>query len=66
MVVFLCYRDTLIEALSPLGKLNDGFYGGDAIYIWARLPPGACNEIRWTTLWGRRCRWLHDKGLDLP
>ena len=37
---WLWHRDTLIEALSPLGKLNNGFYGGDAIYIWARLPPG--------------------------
>jgi hypothetical protein len=41
MPLWLWRRDTLIEALSPLGKLNDGFYGGDAIYIWARLPPGA-------------------------
>lgn len=38
-MALLC-RETVLEALAPLGSLGDGLYGGDAIYIWARLPPG--------------------------
>lgn len=33
-------RQTLLEALRPLGTLGDGVWGGDAIYLWARLPNG--------------------------
>jgi len=34
-------RDAALEALAPLGTLGAGVWGGDAIYLWARLPPGA-------------------------
>ncbi|KAK9918752.1 hypothetical protein WJX75_006606 [Coccomyxa subellipsoidea] len=37
-------RETVLEALAPLGSLGDGLYGGDAIYIWARLPPGCLDD----------------------
>lgn len=30
----------MLEALKPLGTLGKGVYGGDAIYIWAKLPAG--------------------------
>ena len=36
----LC-RETLIDALSPLGTLGNGVAGGEgAIYLWAQLPEG--------------------------
>ena len=35
-------RTCLLEALKPLGTMDDGLWGGDAIYIWARLP-----EVCW-------------------
>lgn len=36
----LC-RDTIIDALSPLGALGSGVAGGEgAIYLWAKLPEG--------------------------
>ena len=36
----LC-RDTIIDALSPLGALGSGIAGGEgAIYLWAKLPEG--------------------------
>jgi hypothetical protein len=38
-VLWMC-RQAVMEALSPLGELNKGFYGGDAIYVWAKLPAG--------------------------
>lgn len=33
-------RELLLDALSPLGTLGDGVWGGDAIYLFARLPEG--------------------------
>ena len=33
-------RAAALDALSPLGTLGKGVYGGDAIYIWAKLPEG--------------------------
>ena len=33
-------REMLLDALSPLGTLGDGVWGGDAIYMFARLPEG--------------------------
>ena len=33
-------RAAVLEALKPLGTLGKGVYGGDAIYIWAKLPAG--------------------------
>lgn len=36
----LTSRAAALEALKPLGTLGDGVYGGDAIYLWARLPKG--------------------------
>lgn len=35
-------REKLLDALSPLGTLGKGIWGGDAIYFFARLPKGAC------------------------
>ena len=35
------HRDAALEALAPLGTFGDGIWGGDAIYLWARLPSGA-------------------------
>ena len=35
-------REKLLDALSPLGTLGKGVWGGDAIYFFARLPKGAC------------------------
>ena len=34
------HRQALLDALQPLGTLGNGIYGGDAIYVFARLPPG--------------------------
>ena len=34
-------RETIIDALSPLGTLGSGVAGGEgAIYLWAKLPRG--------------------------
>ena len=33
-------RQRLLDALSPLGTLGKGIWGGDAIYFFARLPKG--------------------------
>ena len=33
-------RDIMLAALQPLGTLGNGIYGGDAIYMWCRLPEG--------------------------
>ena len=33
-------REQLLDALSPLGTLGKGIWGGDAIYFFARLPKG--------------------------
>lgn len=33
-------RAAALDALRPLGTLGNGVYGGDAIYIWAKLPEG--------------------------
>ena len=33
-------REKLLDALSPLGTLGKGIWGGDAIYFFARLPKG--------------------------
>lgn len=33
-------REMLLDALSPLGTLGNGVWGGDAIYLFARLPEG--------------------------
>ena len=37
-------RAAVLEALKPLGTLGKGVYGGDAIYIWAKLPAGRVNS----------------------
>ena len=37
---WLTCRAAVLEALKPLGTLGKGIYGGDAIYIWAKLPEG--------------------------
>lgn len=40
-----------MDALSPLGTPGDGIFGGEgAIYLWARLPPGADDEAWVKTL----------------
>lgn len=33
-------REKLLDALQPLGTLGKGIWGGDAIYLFARLPQG--------------------------
>ena len=33
-------REAALEALAPLGSFGKGIWGGDAIYLWARLPAG--------------------------
>ena len=33
-------RQAALKALEPLGTLGDGVWGGDAIYLFARLPEG--------------------------
>lgn len=43
-------RQALLEALTPLGTLGDGIYGGDAIYVWARLPAG-CQDDKAVVTW---------------
>ena len=37
-------RQKALEALEPLGTLGRGLFGGDAIYVWARLPPDASDD----------------------
>ncbi|CAL5224308.1 g6975 [Coccomyxa viridis] len=37
-------RAAVLEALKPLGTLGKGVYGGDAIYIWAKLPAGCTDD----------------------
>lgn len=37
-----CYREAVLDALSPLGSIGSGIADGKgAIYLWARLPEGA-------------------------
>ena len=36
-------RQAALTALEPLGTLGDGVWGGDAIYLFARLPEG----VKW-------------------
>ena len=38
-------RESLLQALKPLGTMNDGLWGGDAIYIWARLPKDCSDDV---------------------
>ena len=49
--VTLGHRQAVLEALTPLGKMGDGIYGGDgALYIWVRLPDGFEDDdrvVRW-------------------
>lgn len=39
-------REMLLNALSPLGTLGDGIWGGDAIYLFARLPEGCQDDVQ--------------------
>ena len=49
--VTLGHRQAVLEALTPLGTMGDGIYGGDgAFYIWVRLPDGCEDDdrvVRW-------------------
>ncbi|KAK9799726.1 hypothetical protein WJX73_004729 [Symbiochloris irregularis] len=43
-------RQAVLDALKPLGTLGDGLWGGDAIYVFARLPPDCQDDVavnRW-------------------
>lgn len=43
-------RLAVLDALSPLGILGNGIAGGEgAIYFWAKLPEGCCDEkvVEW-------------------
>ncbi len=42
-------RDQLLDALSPLGTLGKGVWGGDAIYFFARLPKGMPLPLTYST-----------------
>ena len=37
-------RQAALKALEPLGTLGDGVWGGDAIYLFARLPEGVIHH----------------------
>ena len=38
-------RQAVLDALKPLGTLGSGIYGGDAIYLFARLPSGMHHRV---------------------
>lgn len=43
-------REAALDAMRPLGTLGNGIYGGDAIYLFARLPAGCEDDVavnRW-------------------
>jgi hypothetical protein len=39
-IVLVFARSAALDALSPIGELKRGVWGGDAIYLWAKLPEG--------------------------
>jgi hypothetical protein len=49
-----CYREAVLDALSPLGSIGSGIADGKgAIYLWARLPGGAAASARARHAMGR-------------
>ncbi|KAF5832654.1 putative aspartate aminotransferase [Dunaliella salina] len=38
-------RELLLDALSPLGTLCNGIYGGEALYFFAKLPHGCEDDL---------------------
>ena len=40
-------REALVDALAPLARLGPDYLAASegAIYLWAKLPPGACQDM---------------------
>jgi hypothetical protein len=51
-IVLVFARSAALDALSPIGELNRGVWGGDAIYLWAKLPEGVRGHPVLAHQWG--------------